>query len=103
MIGSRRASGDGFSLLGLLFVLVAFCCTLSAKTKRDKAGWLAVMRDMTDEEQAPSGHPHPLISLAANPFDFRGAPIVPRFCDGFLLRVITYLSACDDDSWFRPS
>lgn len=30
------------------------------------------MRDVTGEKQAPSGHPRPLISLAANPFDFRG-------------------------------
>uniref|UniRef100_L7IVX0 Uncharacterized protein n=1 Tax=Pyricularia oryzae (strain P131) TaxID=1143193 RepID=L7IVX0_PYRO1 len=92
-IGSRRAPGDGFSLLRLLLYWSRFVTRgafavpqrrlsikgkdvpksyIVSKAERVKAGWLAVMRDVTGEKQAPSGHPRPLISLAANPFDFRG-------------------------------
>ncbi|KAI6295925.1 hypothetical protein MCOR21_010047 [Pyricularia oryzae] len=93
-IGSRRAPGDGFSLLRLLLYWSRFVTRgafavpqrrlsikgkdvpksyIVSKAERVKAGWLAVMRDVTGEKQAPSGHPRPLSSLAANPFDFRGA------------------------------
>ncbi|TLS22613.1 uncharacterized protein PpBr36_05734 [Pyricularia pennisetigena] len=119
-IGSRRAPGDGFSLLGLLLSWSRFALrvVLSPKVEhcqqaeRNKAGWLAVMRDVTGEKQAPSGHPLPFISLAANPFDFRGnwqrlekAPMVSPILQWILCCVssLIYQPACDHDSWNRPS